>query len=135
MNKLSTSIKYTKNSKKQILIVEDEIPLLELLADKFKDEGFEAIQSLNAEQGIKRALKHRPDLILLDIVLPGMDGISMLKKLRKDKWGKNVPVIILSNLNDQQKVSEAMKLGIYDFLVKTNVKLKDLISEVENVLE
>ncbi len=59
----------------------------------------------------------------------------MLKVLRKNKWGQNVPVIILSNLNDQEKVAQAMRIGIYDFLVKTNVKLKDLIFEVREALE
>lgn len=122
-------------SQKKILIVEDEIPLLELLADKFISEGFDTIQAESAEAGIKLALKNKPDLILLDIILPKMNGIAMLRKLREDHWGKDVPVIILSNLNDQEKVSQALELGIYDYLVKTDVKLKELIREVKEALE
>ena len=133
--KIKANIKQESDSKKKILIIEDEIPLLELLADKFQSEGFYAICAKSAEQGIKLAQKNKPDLILLDIILPKMDGLSMLKLLRKNKWGENVPVIILSNLSDQEKITQAMEIGIYDFLVKTNVKLKDLILEVKEALE
>lgn len=120
---------------KKILLVEDEIVLLELIADKFKDSGFSVNTAQSAETGMKLALQNHPDLILLDLILPKMDGLTMLKKLRKDSWGKEVPVIILSNLNDQRKVSEAMKIGVYDFLVKSNVKLSDIVKEVKEVLD
>lgn len=119
---------------KKVLLIEDEIVLLELLSDKFKDSGFAVSAAQSAEAGIKLALQNHPDLILLDLILPKMDGLTMLKKLRRDKWGKGVPVIILSNLNDQRKVSEAMKIGVYDFLVKSNVKLSDVVKEVREVL-
>lgn len=119
---------------KKVLMIEDERMLLDLLLDKFKDSGFAAEGAQSAEAGIKLALKNHPDLILLDIILPKMDGITMLKKLRKDKWGKGVPVIILSNLDDQRKVSEAMKIGVYDFLIKSNVKLSEVVSQVRAVL-
>lgn len=119
---------------KTVMIVEDETSLLELLVDKFKDSGFTVLASQNAEEGIKMAFKEHPDLILLDIILPKMDGLTMLKKLRKDNWGNSVPVIILSNLSDQQKVSEAIQIGVYDFLVKSNVRLADVVAEVCEVL-
>jgi DNA-binding response OmpR family regulator len=121
------------NHKKKVLIIEDEAVLLELFVDKFTSEGFKTLQSTTAEKGIKLALKNKPDMILLDIILPKMDGISMLKKLRKDSWGKCVPVIISSNVADQQKVSEAMKLGVYDYIVKTNLVLNDLVKQVKEV--
>ncbi len=122
------------NWEKKILVIEDEGILLELLSDKFKDSGFKVFSAQSAEAGIKLALKFHPEMILLDIILPQMDGLTMLKKLRKDNWGKGVPVIILSNLNDQKKVSEAMKIGVYDFLVKSNVKLSDIVKQVKEVL-
>ena len=122
------------NDQKKILLIEDENILLELLSDKFKDSGFRVSCAQSAEIGIKLALRNHPDLILLDIILPGMDGLAMLKKLRHDSWGKDVPVIILSNLNDQTKVSEAMKIGVSDFLVKSNVKLSDIVKQVKEVL-
>lgn len=119
---------------KNVLLIEDESVLLDLLSGKFKESGFSVTTAQSAETGIKLALQKRPDLILLDLILPKMDGLTMLKKLRKDEWGKGVPVIILSNLNDQRKVSEAMKIGVYDFLVKSNVKLSDVVKEVREVL-
>lgn len=119
---------------KRVLLIEDEIVLLNLLSEKFKDSGFEVNSAQSAEAGIKSALQNHPDLILLDIILPKMDGLTMLKKLRQDKWGKGVPVIILSNLSDQKKVSEAMKIGVYDFLVKSNVKLSEVVEEAREVL-
>jgi two-component system alkaline phosphatase synthesis response regulator PhoP len=122
----------TKNSKK-ILIIEDEPDILELLVDKFVSEKFKVLQSTSAERGIKLALENKPDFILLDIILLKMDGITMLKKLRQNPWGKNVPVIILSNVTDQAKVSEAMRLGVYDYIIKTNLILNDLVKQVKEV--
>ncbi|MDD5147191.1 MAG: response regulator [Candidatus Daviesbacteria bacterium] len=121
--------------KKQILIIEDEQVLLELLSDKFKDSGFVVSEATSAEDGIKKALQDLPDLILLDILLPKMDGLTMLKKLRQDPWGETVPVIVLSNLSDQKKVSEAIEIGVYDFLVKSEVKLADIVKQVREVLQ
>ena len=122
------------NDEKKVLLIEDESVLLELLSDKFKDSGFKVLCAQSAEAGIKLAMKFHPDLILLDIILPKMDGLTMLKKLRGDSWGKNVPVIVLSNLSDQKRVSEAMRIGVYDFLIKSNVKLSDVVEEVREVL-
>lgn len=122
------------DSEKKILIIEDEKVLLELLSDKFQDCGFIVNCAQSAEAGIRLALKNHPDLILLDIILPKMDGLTMLRKLRQDSWGKEVPIIILSNLGDQNKVMEAMKVGVYDFLVKSNVKLSEVVEQVREVL-
>ncbi|MBI4089453.1 MAG: response regulator [Candidatus Levybacteria bacterium] len=122
------------NHKKKLLIIEDEPIFLELLTDKFESEEFKTFRAQTAEKGIKLALKHHPDLILLDIILPKMDGLAMLSILRKDRWGKNTPVIILSNTSDQKRVSQALKLGVYDYLVKTNFTLKELVSQVKEVV-
>lgn len=128
-------MKKKTNHKKKVLIIEDEPTLLELFADRFNVEGFETLQSTTAEKGIKLALKNKPDLILLDIILPKMDGITMLKKLRLDSnsWGKSVPVIILSNVTDQKRVANAMKLGVFDYIVKTDLILNDLVKQAKEV--
>lgn len=123
-----------KENTKKILIVEDEVVLLDLIADRFIDSGYKVEKASTAEVGIKKALEYRPDLILLDIILPKMDGLTMLKKLRKDKWGSSVPVIVLSNIGDQKKVSEAISIGVYDYLVKSNVKLSEVVEEVREVI-
>ncbi|MBZ9572118.1 response regulator [Patescibacteria group bacterium] len=123
----------TKN--KTILVVEDERAMLQILADRFTDEGFSVLEAKNGEEGLERAIKEHPDLILLDIILPKMNGITMLKKLRVDNWGKDVPVIILTNLSDMGTIAKALKDGVYDFLVKTDWKLEDIVKKVKEKLE
>jgi DNA-binding response OmpR family regulator len=120
--------------KKKILIVDDEKVLLELLVSKMKQNGFVAIGARDGDEGLQTALAERPDLILLDIVMPKMDGITVLKKLRQDKWGKNVPVIVLSNLNTAEAVEKSLENGAYDYLVKVDYSLDDLAAIVKKKL-
>ncbi len=119
---------------KKILIVEDEQDLRQELVDKFTREGFVALRAKNGEEGLKIALVEHPDLILLDVVMPVMDGITMAKKLRQDKWGHNVPVIMLTNLSDVEKVSKAMESGIFEYLVKSDWKIQDVVKKVKEKL-
>lgn len=121
-----------KNCK--ILIVEDELPLLKVLTDKFTAEGFTVIQAKDGSEGLAVALKEHPDLILLDIIMPVMDGMTMLKKLREDNWGQNAPVVMLTNLSDSKNVSDAIARGIGDFLVKSDWTLEDLLTKVKSRL-
>jgi len=104
------------------------------MIDKFSRQGFEVIKAVNGQDGLSSALTEHPDLILLDLLLPIMDGIDLLKKLRADKWGKSVPVIVLTNLSEARKVSEVVDIGIDDFLIKTDWKLEDLVKKVEKRL-
>jgi len=122
-------------SNKKILIVEDEEPILRALVDKFTREGFETLEARNGEEGLEIALREHPDLILLDIIMPKMDGMTMLHKLREDTWGEQVPVIILTNLSEAEKMKEAMEAGVFDFLVKTNWRLEDVVKKVREKLE
>ncbi|RLC38370.1 hypothetical protein DRH27_02405 [Candidatus Falkowbacteria bacterium] len=123
------------SDKKTILICEDEIPMLETLANKFRNEGFEVIEARNGEEGFKLALSKKPDLMLLDIVMPKLDGLSLMKKIRDNKWGSDVPIVLLTNLSDAEKVSEAAKYGVYDFLVKTDWRLDDIVALVREKLD
>lgn len=120
--------------KKKILIVEDDITLLELLDVRFDQAGFFVLEAKNGEEGYELALKEHPDIILLDIIMPIMDGMTMLYELRKDCWGRNVPIIILTNLSDANYISEALKNQVYDFLVKSDWKLEDLVDQVKKKL-
>lgn len=121
-------------TKSKILIIEDECSLRKALADKFTKEGFMVIEAKDGEEGLKLALKEKPDLILLDIIMPKMDGITMLGKLREDKWGKDVRVIILTNLEDENKVMESVQKGAYDYLIKSDWKLEDVVKKAKEKL-
>lgn len=131
MNKVTTS-------KKIILIVDDDQLALQAVCDKFKSEGFDIREAKNGEEGLAIALRDHPDLILLDIMMPVMDGMTMLRKLRESsEWGKTVPVIILTSLTADNK--ERMK-GITEltptyYLIKANLKLEDLVEKVRDRLE
>ena len=124
----------TDKTKKKILIVEDEESLRGALRDKFAWEGFDVLEAGDGEEGLKAALREHPDLILLDIIMPKMDGITMLKKLREDDWGKEAQVILLTNLSDNEKLSEALAQGTYDYLVKSDWKIADVVAKVRERL-
>ncbi len=118
-----------------ILIVEDEKLLAEAIKRKLEKNGFTVIIATEGGEGMQKALGEHPDLILLDIVLPLMDGLTLLERLREDNWGKNVPVIILSNLSDASTIKESKERGVYDYLVKTDWKLDQVVDKVKKTLK
>ncbi|MDD3647412.1 MAG: response regulator [Candidatus Dojkabacteria bacterium] len=120
---------------KTILIVEDDAPILQALVDKFTNEGFDVIQASDGEEGLAKAKEEKPDVILLDIVMPKMDGISMLKELRASDWGKEMPVFLLTNLSDMDKISESVQIGISGYMIKSDWKLEDVVKKVQEKLE
>jgi DNA-binding response OmpR family regulator len=120
--------------KKKILIVEDEETLRSALNNKLTFEGFAVLEAKNGREGLEIALSAIPDLILLDIIMPVMDGMTMLKKLREDKWGKEAKVFMLTNLSDTEKVADAIAQGSFDYLVKTDWTLEDIIARIRKKL-
>jgi len=121
-------------NKLKILIIEDEKSLLTVLADKFRREGFFVWEAQDGEEGLDCALKNKPLLIILDIVMTSMDGLTMLKKLREDKWGNHIPVLILSNLSDPQQLEEANGRGVIGYMIKSNWGLDDVVTKVKETL-
>jgi len=121
-------------TKSTILIIEDEIGLRQLLRGKLEGEGFDVLEAENGKTGLEASLNHHPNIILLDIVMPVMDGLTMLKELRKDEWGKNASVIVLSNLNDAEKIGEGMEKNVYDYLVKSDWEPDDIVSLIKKKL-
>ncbi|MEX0917607.1 MAG: response regulator [Candidatus Paceibacterota bacterium] len=115
---------------KNVLIIEDDQALLKALVEKFTHEGFVVLEAHDGEEGLAKALEEHPAVILLDIVMPKMDGITMLGKLREDVWGKEAKVILLTNLSTADRVSEAVQLGSYEYLVKTDWKIEDVVKKV-----
>lgn len=124
-----------KNKKKVILIVEDEEELIYSLDYKFSQEGFRVVKAMNGEEGLKQAEAEKPDLILLDVVMPKMDGLTMLKELRKTKWGKDIPVLVLTNYGDVDKISTAVQTGTQGYLVKSNWDLSEIVNKVQETLK
>jgi DNA-binding response OmpR family regulator len=121
-----------------ILVVEDEEIQSRVLTEKLAGEGFDVLQAFDGEEGLRLSLAEHPDLILLDLVMPKIDGLTMLKKLRGDSWGAKATVMILSNISDPATVSEGMSAdlgGTYEYLVKTNWSLDDVIARIKQKLE
>jgi len=128
-----------KNNKKILVIeeVEDDASLRKVLHDKFVLEGFNVLEAKNGKEGLATALQEHPDLILLDIAMPKMDGLAMMKKLREtDEWGKNVPIILLTNLNaDNDKIiKEITDNQPAYYLVKSDSSIEDLVEKIRERL-
>lgn len=119
---------------KKILIVEDEPNLLDVLRDAFTAAGFTVFKASDGDEGYKMAMETRPDLILIDVLMPKMDGITMFKNLRQHEELKKIPGIILTNLNDTKTIESALESGAYDFLVKSDWDPKDLVKRVKEKL-
>ncbi len=121
---------------KKVLVVDDEIPLLKVLIDKFTHEGFTTLEAKDGAEGLKVALSERPDVILLDLVMPEMTGLEVLKKLRgTDEWGKHVPIIIFTNLTGNDRLMhEISQHEATDYIVKSNWKMDDVVKKVKGFL-
>lgn len=118
-----------------VLVVEDETSLLRAIAGKLSREGFHTLEAKNGEEGLRIALEKHPDLILLDIVMPEMDGMTMMRNLRdKDEWGKKVPIIFLTNLSADAQVEQSVKNGGYEYLMKTDWTLEQVVAKVKATL-
>ena len=117
-----------------ILIVDDEPMLLNALVDKFTREGFTTMTAKDGREGLASALKNHPDLILLDIIMPVMDGMAVLEELRKDPWGKDAKVILLTNLSETEKKIAEPLLKAVVYLVKSDWKIDDVVKEVRKKL-
>jgi DNA-binding response OmpR family regulator len=122
-----------KNNKK-ILVVEDEEILMEAMQIGLSKSGFTTLKAYNGEEGLEIALREHPDLILLDVMMPVMDGVEMLKKLREDDWGKSVKVIYLTNVGDTDKIADSLGNGVRDYLLKANWTVEKIIEKVNEKL-
>ncbi len=119
---------------KKILIVEDESSLRRAIGDKLTMEKALFLEAKNGEEGLRVALEEHPDLILLDIVMPKMDGFVMLENLRQDEWGKTAHVVILTNLDNEDYVLKSFRNEVYDYIVKTDIRMDDLIIKIKEKL-
>lgn len=122
------------SEKKYILLVEDDEFLAELYATKLNLEGFEIGLAGDGEKGLKIIREKNPDLVLLDIVLPKLDGFEILKKMKASKKTKNIPVILLTNLSQKDEVKKGLDLGADDYLIKAHFMPSEVIKKIKQVL-
>ena len=125
-----------KETSKKILIVEDERPLREALRDILTRSGFLVLEAADGEKGLALALAEHPDITLLDLVMPKMNGTEMLTRLRADDWGKDAAVIVLTNLSADsgELVRNVVSGAPLCFLVKSDWDIHDVVDKVREVL-
>lgn len=116
---------------KKILIIEDDKFLRKIIAKKLTQEEYEIFEAVDGEEGINLAKEKNPDLILLDLVLPSMDGFTVLYNLKKDKKSSKIPVIILSNLGQTEEINKGLKLGAVDYLIKAHLTPGEIVERIE----
>ena len=118
-----------------ILIIEDDKFLRELIAQKLIKEGFEISEAVDGEEGMKKVKEEKPDLVLLDLILPGIDGFEVLSKMKEDPALASIPVIILSNLGQKEDVEKGLKLGAVDYLIKAHFTPGEIIEKIKAALK
>jgi len=120
---------------KTILIVEDDKFLRELIVQKLIREQYEVVEAIDGEQGIKKIKEEKPDLILLDLILPGIDGFEVLSRMKDDPEISSIPTIILSNLGQKEDVERGLKLGAADYLIKAHFTPGEIIEKIRKYIK
>lgn len=118
----------------KILIVEDETALLYALKAELSHNGFEILEAMDGEKGLRILEQQKPDIVILDLLLPGIDGFEVLKRMKSKNETKNIPVIILTNLGDKESIEKGKALGANDYLIKTDYTLEEVINKLKNLL-
>lgn len=131
---ISALSKKQQRIKRSVLIIEDERFLCNLLVKKFENGGFQVIGALDGETGLKEVRERIPDVILLDLLLPGIDGFEVLRRLKKDEELRRIPVIIISNLSDKRDIEKAHKGGAAAYLVKADFSPQDILDKVRQFI-
>lgn len=119
---------------KKILIVEDDEFLLSMYSTKFEIEGYNVIMAGDGEMGLEKAREEKPGIILLDIMLPNMDGFDVLKKLKSGRDTSSIPVILLTNLSQKQDVEQGLSMGADDYLVKAHFMPSEVVDKINRLL-
>ena len=119
---------------KKILIVEDEQALQKTLGEILTQEGYEVIAASDGEMGLTLARDNNPNLILLDLILPKVSGFEVLKQLKGNNLTKDIPVIVLTNLEGVEEVDKAVSLGATTYLVKSQYSLEELVSKIKEIV-
>lgn len=124
----------SRGEKKIVFIVEDDLLLVSAYEIKFKKEDVEMWVAKDGKEAVGFLTRQPPDIVLLDLMLPGMSGYEVLSEIRKNDVWKNVPVIVLTNLGQAQDIEKAKSLGVVDYLVKANTKISEITDKVKKYL-
>lgn len=124
------------NTQKTVLVVEDETDIREALRDVLLEANYHVLEARNGKEGVDTALRSHPNLILLDLLMPEMDGMTALKHIRADAWGANVPVLILTNLNatEERLVEDIVTHKPLEYLIKADWKIYDVVEKIKRIL-
>ncbi|MDO8499377.1 MAG: response regulator [bacterium] len=117
-----------------VLVVEDDVFLADIYKKKFEMEGFKVTVSDNGEKGLADIKKKKPDIIMLDILLPKLDGFAVLQQLKADKEAANIPVILLTNLGQKDDVKKGLEMGAVDYLIKAHFKPSEVVDKIRKTL-
>ena len=121
-------------TKDKILIVEDENFLLDMYKMKFEQGGFEVITAVDGEEAIRTSKREKPDIILLDIMMPKINGFGVLENLKASPITKSIPVLIFSNFSQKEKIKKGIALGAVDYFLKTNYTPTQVLEKVKDIL-
>ena len=120
---------------KKILIIEDDKFLRELISQKILKEGYEIVEAVDGEKGLESVKSEKPDLVLLDLILPGIDGFEVLDRIKSDPEVSEIPVIILSNLGQKDDIEKGLKMGAIDFLIKAHFTPAEIIGKIKDIMK
>lgn len=121
--------------KLKILIIEDTVSFSQMYVSKLESCGFEALVCQDGEKGFSVGCKEKPDLILLDIILPKLDGFAVLRLLKENSQTKNIPVILLTCLSQKSDIEKGLKLGAEDYLIKDQFSPQEVINKIKKILD
>ena len=120
---------------KTILIIEDDKFLRELIAKKLIKEEYNISEAIDGEEGMKKIAEEKPDLILLDLILPGIDGFEVMSRMKEDPSLSQIPIIILSNLGQKEEIERGINLGAKDYLIKAHFTPGEIIEKIKAALK
>ncbi|MDO8474092.1 MAG: response regulator [bacterium] len=119
----------------KIVIVEDDKFLRDLITQKVLKEGYLVVEAVSGEEGVAKAKEEKPDLMLLDLILPGIDGFEVLRQVKENPETSSIPVIILSNLGQKDDVERGMNLGAADYLIKAHFTPGEILTKIKSILK
>jgi len=131
----SKAKKAASERERNVLVIEDDQFLRDLIIRKLEEEGFETLQAIDGEEGLRIIRENKPAIVLLDLILPGVDGFEVLKQIKEDKNISDVPVVILSNLGQKDDIERGLKLGAEDYLIKAHFTPGEIVGKVKELVK